>query len=50
MHTKVEFCDREKCKSAYENFNVNIGLGQVCAGGANRHDSCKLNSKRLGKL
>lgn len=36
--------NQTRCKSVYQKAQVNIGDGQICAGGENQKDSCRGDS------
>lgn len=40
LKVRLPIVDMTDCKNAYNAYNVNLGEGQVCAGGMKAKDSC----------
>ncbi|XP_030767624.1 phenoloxidase-activating factor 3-like [Sitophilus oryzae] len=40
LKLEVPFTDKTSCASLFRTYNINIGNGQICAGGADGKDSC----------
>lgn len=40
LKVRLPIVDVDDCRTAYSSYNLNIGPGQVCAGGMKAKDSC----------
>lgn len=47
LKVRLPIVDVDDCRKAYRSYNLNIGPGQVCAGGMKAKDSCLGDSGEL---
>lgn len=47
LKVRLPIADMRDCKNAYNAYNINLGEGQVCAGGMKAKDSCLGDSGKL---